>query len=249
MYRYLAESVAGTRHVAAGAPNQDAVDVVRTLSADGGRYLIVAVADGAGSAARSDVGAQLATTRTRQEACRMLEERSALSGDDLLACIAHAREAVLAEAGERDLPSRELACTLLVAVVGPTSALFAQLGDGAIIAGGSARGARVLPAEDAEYANVTHFLTGSDWRAHLRIVERDLPDWFALCTDGIELLSVDPRSDEPLEGFFEPFVNALRAAEDPSDLVAPLREFLESRRVNACTDDDKTLVIAVRSAG
>ncbi len=249
MYRVLAESVVGTRHRVAGAVNQDDVDHTNYVSPLGARHLVAVVADGAGTAPLGHVGARVATVAVRTSVCSHLADDRAFDSAAMRACTAHARDAVLAEACRRGVSERDLACTLLVAVVGHATALFGQLGDGAIVAGGSERGDRIFPAEPGTYANVTHFLTERSWRRHFRVVQTAAPDWFALLTDGIELLSIDPRTDTPVDGFFVPFVKAVTAAEDASDLVVPMQEFLDSPRVNACTDDDKTLLVAVRCAG
>lgn len=46
--------------------------------------------------------------------------------------------------------------------------------------------------------------------------------------------------------FFEPMFDQVAKADDARDLIVPLRNFLSSEAVNARTDDDKTLVVAVR---
>jgi hypothetical protein len=46
--------------------------------------------------------------------------------------------------------------------------------------------------------------------------------------------------------FFLPMFQSIRGTQDANDLQIPLRQFLDSEAVNARTDDDKTLVLAIR---
>lgn len=207
---------------------------------------MAAVADGAGSARLAEVGASVASSAVCSQVRKRLRDTGSFGSDEIVACIERARDTVFDQAEADGTPPRELACTLLVAVVGPTNAVFAQIGDGAIVVSASGAAERALPAEPTEYANVTHFLTGEDWREHLRVVETTPPPWFAMLTDGLEPLCIDPRTDTPVAGFFEAFVEAIRGASpDVSKLVVPLRQFLGSERVTARTDDDTTLLVAV----
>jgi len=153
------------------------------------------------------------------------------------------REAVLAEAERLGVSGRELACTALLAVIGPSVAAFAQIGDGAMVVGDRV----IFWPEPAEYANATDFLTDDDWAAKLHFAMTDAPvTEVAVLTDGLQRLALDFQGKAPHAAFFRPLFDALRSATDVEALVEPFRDFLDSPRVNARTDDDKTLVIAVR---
>ena len=236
----LGESVAGTSHCASGVPCQDAFRF-RTFGPDSA-WLAVAVADGAGSAAHAEAGATL----TCDELVRrvgLVPPESMLTRDGMTELFRGVREAVLAEAERLGVPGRELACTALLAVVGPAAAGFAQVGDGAIVVGNRV----VFWPEPAEYANATDFLTDDDFPARLRFEATDGPtDEVAVTTDGLQRLALDFAAKAPHAAFFRPLFDALKSATDPESLVEPYRTFLESPRVSARTDDDKTLVIAVR---
>ena len=65
-------------------------------------------------------------------------------------------------------------------------------------------------------------------------------------TDGLQRLALDFAGHTPHHGFFGPLFEQLRAVNDSESLVEPFRCFLDSDRVNQRTDDDKTLVLAVR---
>jgi hypothetical protein len=65
----------------------------------------------------------------------------------------------------------------------------------------------------------------------------------AMLSDGIELLALCYKDNTAHEPFFTPM---FEFAEKPGSTKAELEEFLESERVCDRTDDDKTLVLAVR---
>ena len=236
----LGESVTGTGHRANAVPCQDAFRF-RPFGPES-RWLAVAVADGAGSATHAEVGA----TMTCDELVRRVAlgtPETLLTPDGLTELFCGVRDAVLAEAERLGVPGRELACTALLAVVGPTAAAFAQVGDGAIVAGDRV----VFWPEPAEYANATDFLTDDDWAARLRFETTTGPtDELAVITDGLQRLALDFAARTPHAAFFRPLFDALRSAADAETLVEPFRAFLESPRVNARTDDDLTLVVAAR---
>jgi hypothetical protein len=140
-----------------------------------------------------------------------------------------------------------VACTALLAVLGPTSAAFAQLGDGAIVIGQEQEHRVVFWPDPAEYANATDFLTDDAFADLIRFeaVTNPIVE-VAAFTDGLQRLALDFTARAACPAFFRPLFNELRAAADPESLVVPFRQFLDSDRVNQRTDDDKTLVFAVR---
>jgi len=158
------------------------------------------------------------------------------------------RGTLLDEAARRELRPRDLACTLLVAVVGPSSAIFAQLGDGAIVVGNGVERRCVFWPEPAEYANVTDFLSDDHYANALRIRKTDeLIVELAVLTDGLQRLALDFALEAPHAAFFTPLFRSLGSAEDASALAEPFEAFLDSAAINARTDDDKTLLLAVRA--
>jgi hypothetical protein len=228
----LGESATGTAHARAGGECQDHFRVLTPWDS-----LVIAVADGAGSATHSAIGARIACDelvrvtdppRTREEAVERF---------------AAARDAIFAEAGRLGVPPRELACTALLIVLGPAGGAVVQVGDGAAVLGGRV----VFWPDPAEYANATDFLTDDRFPAAVRFEPVDEPvAEVAAFTDGLQRLALDFAARTPHPGFFAPLFAALRAAADPDALREPFRAFLDSDRVNARTDDDKTLVLAVR---
>jgi hypothetical protein len=251
MWKRLFHSAPGTSHVAEHKGCQDTCRVSE-LSVGEETILLAAVADGAGSAAFSDEGARLACEEFLSTAGEAIQ--GGLSLDTL------AREAVagwyqaIADALGRKAEAlgttpRELACTLLAAVVGEKAAVFAQLGDGGIVILEQDAYRPVFWPQHGEYCNTTNFVVNplaSD-ELQFQVIQGRI-DEVSVFSDGLERLVLDFAGRAAHDGFFRPVFGALRAAtaDSASDLEAPFREFLESPRVNERTDDDKTLVLATR---
>lgn len=210
--------------------------------------LIIACADGAGSAAEATLGAATAC----QSFC--LRAREALSGDLRVADLDHARmlawyrevrEELAEEATRRNIRLRELACTLLTAVLAPDVSIFAQVGDGAIIVGASGSYRPVIWPRSGEYANETTFITADAFDKDFECVRlQGLACEVALLTDGLQRLALNYANRSVHAPFFAPMFHALLAAEAPDLLACELERFLDSPAVNERTDDDKTLVLA-----
>ena len=101
--------------------------------------------------------------------------------------------------------------------------------------------------DNGEYANTTRFLTEDDYRKHLRIeiVTRQVSE-FAVLTDGLQMLALDFTGSRVHDRFFTPLFRTVRNGQDEKALKASLLEFMDSKRVNERTDDDKTLLLATR---
>ena len=158
-------------------------------------------------------------------------------------------ERVLEEAAARGATPRQLACTFLGPLVGDGWAAFVQIGDGAIVFDGEAGYKLAFWPDNGEYANTTRFLTDPDYREHLRIevFERSISD-LAVLTDGLQMLALDFATAGVHDRFFSPLFRTVRDGPDEETLRASLLEFMDSKRVNDRTDDDKTLLLATRSA-
>jgi hypothetical protein len=74
------------------------------------------------------------------------------------------------------------------------------------------------------------------------------PQLVALSTDGLLRLALKLPGGEPHAPFFAPLFNFVSANDDAVQAQQRLAEFLNSERVCARTDDDKTLVLACRIA-
>lgn len=240
MWKLVYGSVKGTSHAASGLPCQDFCSASLV-----GPAVAAACSDGAGSAELSHLGSKAAVERFMEVASSSdsAPDRAAIG-----AWVDAARERVLEESAAQGVASRQLACTLLVAMVGEGWAAFAQIGDGVIVFDGDAGYELAFWPDNGEYANTTRFLTDDDYRKHLRveIVTRQVSE-LAVMTDGLQMLALDFRGARVHDRFFEPLFRTVRNNPDEESLRTSLLAFMDSKRVNERTDDDKTLLLATRS--
>lgn len=246
-WRWVAASQRGTSHEAAGERRQDAF---RVLAA--GDALIAVVCDGAGSAPFGGAGAALVARMISSLARNHMARHCALPSDaDLIAWVCLVRIALSHAAERRGCLVGAFATTLVCAISVGDMTLTLHIGDGTIV---------VRPSDETDYAVLswpeqgefvceTYFIT--DAQIQVAISRHDMAvDQLALMSDGLERLALRfvERSAHP--GFFTTMFAPLAAAVDANGrnaaLSAQLRAFLASPSVNARTDDDKTLVLAVR---
>lgn len=247
-WKYAGASVIGTSHL----KNSNAVcqDANRSVVLDGLDRLVCVVSDGAGSASRAEIGSALACEHVLNR-FHSSQGNECFSTDFAQRTVAELQQSIATAAQEHGLRSRDYACTLLVAVVGPERASFWQIGDGAIcFRPREHEGMRFAfwPAK-GEYANVTEFVTDVNAGEELRFdeVQEQICD-LALFSDGLERLALDFKAGEVHNPFFSALFPYLyrRPPGRLLDLEEQMRGFLASDRVNARTDDDKTLILATR---
>jgi hypothetical protein len=216
-------------------------------------FLVALVSDGAGSAQFGEVGSEIACEAGGKTLLEIVEAsgEAGLVADVAIKLLDVIRMRIGEAARARGVTARALACTLLGAVVGPTRALYFQVGDGAIVSREIETLAPVFWPESGEYANMTYFVTDSEALEHLRVDVRNAPDEVSLFSDGIQRLALVFATETAHEPFFAPMFKALRASSDEQtdSLCIALERFLNSDAINERTDDDKTLILATRSAG
>jgi hypothetical protein len=241
----IGESQIGTSHKTTNKPCQDAMR--HFLHGDEEAWVCIVVADGAGSASHSDYGANFVC----EQLCRQISEQGPeayATRESFIKHLSDLRELLTNESERLNVRLRDLASTLLVALVGPTHAIFGQIGDGAIIVGKDKESNRVVFwPEASEYANATDFFTDNVYVKTLRF--EYLEERFnrvAVMTDGLQRLALDFTNRSAFEGFFNPLFKALESCESPEQLANPFREFLNSDRINQRTDDDKSIVLSIR---
>lgn len=250
MWNLIKASVIGTSHRDRSQPCQDWCEG-RIAVTSKGPVLVAAIADGAGSATLSDVGAEFAckefVERVAQSVSSADFDPVSIDRDAMLDWLTKVRCQLENEAKSRSVSTRELACTFLAAVVGQGWAFFAQVGDGAIVRQIDGEIRVVFWPEESEYANMTYFLTEDNFGAHLQFSRQDGPiEVLAILTDGLQRLVLDFATKEAHEPFFAPIFEDIARQDDPDPMTLALREFLGSTRVNDRTDDDKTLLLAAR---
>lgn len=246
LWRVASASVTGTAHRRLDGLCQDACGW--RVRGDG--VLVAVAADGAGAAPRSREGAQVAVAAALLALDAPLGPPDAPGLDEIVrAAFARAREALSALAAQGDLPLAHFACTLACALVTADAALTGSLGDSAIVVemADGLRLASALP-QRGEYANETNFLTQDGALERVQLTRSDgSARALAVFTDGLLRLALQLPAYSPHEPFFRPLFTFMAQAGDPAQAAAELTDFLDSERVNARTDDDKTLVLAVRA--
>jgi len=263
-------SAIGPLHVQKGLPCQDAFRIAIGPSG----WLAIAVADGLGSAARSDIGAKLAVEKAATRALDLLERfdhaegsdevaepatgvaKSAFEGDipevELVSAVSEsihaARDAMEKLAESEGCRLKDLACTLLVAIAGHGRLATAHLGDGAIVALTQEGLMLVSSPGDSEYANEVTPLTSDDWEQSVCLspVSAGVKA-LGVFTDGLQraALRKSPAGYSPFAGFWNPLFQYASAVASTNEADSDIERLLMSSKMAENSEDDKTLVIAV----
>lgn len=248
-WRVVGAVAPGTSHERLGLPCQDA------LAYQAGEHnLLVALSDGAGTAERSEVGAQIAVQAALDSLTDALEAslpaEQAGWQDTLCAAFTAARSALESLAEIEQQPLRTYAATLILVVATADRLVVAQLGDGAVVAGESPDNLFLVSrAQRGEYANETYFLTQGDALEQVQVsMYKKVVNSLAVMSDGLTRLAMQLPAQEPYLPFFQPLFAFAARANKEEQAAAHLEEFLTSERVCDRTDDDKSLVLAVRLA-
>jgi hypothetical protein len=244
-WQVVAASTVGSRHAAAQRPCDDAHGHWQDPQG-----LVLLAADGAGSAPRAADGARSAVEAARAEAIPLLgtvgSEDRGTTRAGLTQVLMAAREALVALAAEDDAAPGDLATTLTVVLLAPRTIAVAQVGDGAVVLRRDPGQFELLVGPDhGEFVNETTFLTSDAFldAAQITVADASGVSGVAVMTDGLHVVALDLAAHAPHPPFFEPlFAFAAGDGALDDDLAA----FLGSESVCARTDDDKTLVLAVR---
>jgi hypothetical protein len=249
IWKVLAKSVQGFSHKRLETVCQDACQTA-VHHVGGLPVLVLTVSDGAGSAEYSDIGSETACRAVQELIADKLRDQTDLlpiTREEAISWYEHVQAEILREAESRSVPIRQLACTLLVAVIGGAGAAFCQIGDGAIVIRDQGELRPVFWPQSGEYANTTNFVTSS------RIDQDLMFEWLAtpiddvsMFTDGLQSVALNYATRQAHQPFFTPLLDALRQHEAPAELLGPMQSFLESKNLTDRTDDDLTLVLATR---
>jgi hypothetical protein len=261
-WRIAAQSVRGASHQRSGAPNQDAV---RTTEVDGANAVVLAVADGHGDVRhhRSDRGSRyavdaaatvlstwLASTAGRSDA-EVRRSARALPGQLVEGWRSRVHDDLRsdpppldADGSGRDAPEVLYGSTLVAAGVNERLAVFAQIGDGDILAVDEDNSVARLAAGRTDLpSHVTESLCQADAIDRFRIEllffdNTDRPPLLLLSTDGYANSFVDERA------FFKLGSDLKRNLErDGADRVAGQLEAWLSQTSEAGSGDDISLAL------
>lgn len=244
-WRVIGASVQGVSHIKTGQPCQDAH--AWSLLPNG--TLLAAVADGAGSAALAEVGAELAV----QAAVNFLRHEfieNALPADEaawqtrLVDALKSARQRLEDEALTRACALRDLAATLIVVVATGELVAAAHVGDGAAVLNAGDALLLLAAPQASEYVNETTFLVSADYLSAAQFdCWQGRAHHLALFTDGLQRLALQMPLQQPHAPFFTPLFQFVANAGVEAE--AQLEAFLRSPRIAERADDDLTLLLAV----
>ena len=225
MWRHLAASVQGASHVRSGVPCQDfsaAADLPE-------RGLLLACADGAGSARQAEVGAETAC-RALVEAVNRFADTGGridtLTMDTAATWLDAVRAAIQPQADAESLPTREFACTLVAALVVRPRRRSCRSGTAPSRPTAAASPRSAFRPEQGD-VNTTYFVTGADAHQRLRLEVRTTPVHdVALFTDGLQHIALRYETRLPHQPFFDSMFARLRTDEQWPGVGGALASFL-----------------------
>ncbi len=245
-WRCIAASVRGVGHERSGQPCQDS----HCWRHVGDGMLVASIADGAGSAALSEVGARIACSSAMDAISESISAELPTTNekwsDVLLSAALIARNAVEAEAELRKVEVRDLASTLIVAAAYEYGIAVAQIGDGAVVVKKrTGELTAITVPQNGEYLNETIFLTSAEAIENAQVVVwSGEPAQVALFSDGLQTIALSAKECAPYSPFFMPLFRFAGSFTDQTAAELELAEFLKSPRFEQRTDDDLTLVLA-----
>lgn len=251
IWKAIGQSITGTSHLQSERGCEDALSFTTLALPDGDEALICCVSDGAGSAIHAAKASSYTVQTTVQAINKVLSTSGTIEENGIIEILEQVYEDLRQMAEEKVENINEYSCTLLGAVITEFSALFFQVGDGAIIRDTNAdQYATIWWPHNGEYSNTTAFLVDDPNMSHLRIIrlEQTIKE-IAVFTDGLQLLTLNNESLSVHQPFFQDLFKWLRMATQEEHLAVlhrKLEEYLNSEPINNRTDDDKTLFLATR---
>lgn len=250
-------TVIGTSHTKTGQPCQDGCHCRIIQIGDGQEILLGIASDGAGSASRSEIGSALVIQMFFEKFVNLIKSENdicLINRNLILDWLEEVKEQIGIRAANESVCLREYACTILGAIVGLNNSIFFQIGDGAIVVSETPAdnyGCIFWP-QHGEFANQTNFIIQENLSDILDFeYSQGNVNRLAMFTDGIERLVLDfsERSVYPpaLNSIFEWLKDNPQT--NPNEHPSPaLISYLNSSYINSRTDDDKSLVMAIRVA-
>lgn len=190
---------------------------------------LAVIADGAGSAAMGEFGAEIAVNTVVAQLRRALEEGRSDFGALLREAAVQARKSVVSEAIKQGLEPRSFASTLLVIMLVPEGGAALQIGDGVMVVSDGGNGwSWVFWPQRGEYANTTYFLTDDDAieRVQVETFSAAISD-VALMSDGLEPLALHLQARRSMIHFLT--VCSVRY----SNLTDPQKSFIYRNHCNS----------------
>lgn len=242
----------GSSHIRAGTTCQDSAGCIELASRDE-RALLAIVSDGAGSAEYSAIGSRLVVecfARCVIAHLRTNQSVEIITKELVLDWLDNVRDHIARSAEQRAIRPRDMAATLVGAIIFVNHAIVCQVGDGACVLRKKDESEWQVASWPAngEYVSSTYFVTDDpEPNLQFKSLEGEFNE-VAIFSDGIERLALDFVHLNAFAPFFEPMFAPLMALGPGRDrgLSLSLRKYLHSPRVLERTDDDKSLILARR---
>jgi hypothetical protein len=246
-------SITGFSHLEEDIPCQDA----HAFKIKDQSRIIAAIADGAGSARLSHIGAQAFVDAVVNRLFNLPishnfdQERVA---SETIMAVNDTREQLLRHGAhflKDENPSlNDFAATLLITVADPDGGAFFHVGDGAGAAfthNCNDQPVTVSRPHNGEYANETYFVTMENWERYLRQTPLIAPyDTVLLMSDGVTPMAMAKGCTAPANNFATPVVKFLLNNGCEAGAFG-VTNTLSSDNVRKITGDDKTLVWGLRT--
>jgi hypothetical protein len=214
--------------------------------------LVVVVSDGAGTATFGGEGASLICRTLAVCSRKYFSAADALPTDELLqAWLNEVRDIISIAASRRNLLPRDFAATLILLISSGLESVVLHVGDGCAVLKDDDTNAWIAPSwpYHGEYASTTAFVTDEPSPNTCIVRHPKSISAVSVFSDGLERLALDMKARQPFAPFFDsiiaPVVSSALMGKD-LELSSKLNSFLGSDTVNSRSDDDKTLVLAVR---
>lgn len=199
-YRVACGQIVGRSHAASHTPCQDYAACRRSTT-----MACIALADGAGSRQKSQIGAEAVVRSALQILESQFDEIYSICERDKVAAQRYIHQKLITvlqhKAVKHDCEVNELASTLLFAAHKQGRLIAGHIGDGVIAQVDSDGNAKTLShPENGEYANTTAFVTDSLAEERLRLFHCQLDArvvGFALMSDGCAESLYDKQSGNP----------------------------------------------------
>ncbi|MEW8054164.1 MAG: PP2C family serine/threonine-protein phosphatase [Candidatus Thiodiazotropha sp.] len=250
-WRCTGASVVGQSHARFGTPCQDAHAWAQLND-----ILILASADGAGSAKHAEWGSAQAVEAAVEHIithilARPADHTSQNGTESLLGAVAGAfaaaRDTAVDLADRKQVALRDLASTLLVAVVSGGCIAVGQVGDGAIVGslGGDAGFRAITKPFHGRYINETAFITQENYTDYLQlqVIEGEVRE-IAVFSDGFETVAINYATGKPNSALFSGLFQFMSATPETAIRLEALRRLLSGERIAERSDDDKTVILA-----